>query len=195
MNLNKYVKGNALEISWAAISKDTTLEVPWTTINVRELVRFLRGNTCITKLSLSHCDIDREGIKMLAKSNLPNLTSLDLNDSSIGDEGAEALAKGNLTYLNSLVLQNNDIGQAGAEALAKGNLPNLTSLNLKGNNIWPFTTEDILTSLEKKRSRGREMQERHIKVIRSRGESYPGSGLDGIQLISLNQLLSSSFRR
>jgi len=39
------------------------------------------------------------------------------------------------------------------------------------------------------------MQERHIKVIRSRGESYPGSGLDGIQLISLNQLLSSSFRR
>jgi hypothetical protein len=143
VNLNKYVKGNALEISWAAISKDTTLEVPWTKINVRELVRFLRGNTCITKLSLSHCDIDREGIKILAKSNLPNLTSL----------------------------------------------------NLKGNNIWPFTTEDILTSLEKKRSRGREMQERHIKVIRSRGESHPGSGLDGIQLISLNQLLSSLFRR
>ncbi|MDR3131562.1 MAG: hypothetical protein LBU02_00460 [Rickettsiales bacterium] len=169
MNLNKYVKGNALEISWAAISKDTTLEVPWTTINVRELVRFLRGNTCITKLSLSHCDIDREGIKILAKSNLPNLTSL--------------------------VLQNNDIGQAGAEALANGNLPNLTSLNLKGNNIWPFTIEDILTSLEKKRSRGREMQERHTKVIRLRGESHPGSGLDGIQLISLNQLLSSLFRR
>lgn len=126
MNFNEFVEDDFLKLNFKRIT-------------VSELVRFLKTNPNITKLSVKGCIINYREIESLA--NLTNLTSLNLACNTIDDEGAIALAKaltnGNLKNLTSLDVSSNKIGNKGAKALAEAlaNLKNLTSLNLSFNDI------------------------------------------------------------
>ncbi|KLT22518.1 AAA ATPase family protein [Wolbachia endosymbiont of Armadillidium vulgare str. wVulC] len=107
-------------------------------VNVQELVRFLRDHTHITKLSILACEIGDKGAKALAEGNFPNLTELHLEGNNITSEGLEALIKGNFPNLTTLNLNENKIDVTGVQALITASsevFPKLTNLNLHDNNI------------------------------------------------------------
>ncbi|MDD9335438.1 MAG: AAA family ATPase, partial [Rickettsiaceae bacterium] len=122
MNFQNYVNDNKLYLEGQKV-------------DINELISFLQKNKNITQLSLIRSNVNGEDIKILASSDLKNLTTLNLGWNDIGHQGAEALAKSeNLKNLTTLHLARNLIGNEGAEALAKSeNLKNLTTLHLAWN--------------------------------------------------------------
>ena len=115
---------------------------------------FLKVNTCLTTLNLSHCRIDEAGVKSLSEALKVNtsLTTLDLSYNPIGVANAESLFEAFKvnTCLTTLDLSNNQIRVAGADSLSESLKVNtcLTTLDLSYNLIGVASAESLSESLK-----------------------------------------------
>ncbi|XP_068724109.1 protein NLRC3-like [Montipora capricornis] len=115
---------------------------------------FLKVNTCLTTLNLSHARIGAAGVKSLSEALIVNtcLTTLNLSRTRIGGAGAEAISgalKDN-TCLTTLNLSQNRIGDAGAASLSEALEVNtcLTTLDLFENEIGTAGADSLSVALE-----------------------------------------------
>lgn len=134
----------------------------------QELANCLSNASSLRTLILTYCDVEDDGVKILAKNNLE---ILNLSNNKIGDNGAQALATN--TALKSLILDANKVGNDGAQALFK--MANLTRLHLENNQIKSYTGYALVNNT-------------NLKELRLSGNSI---GDDWIQGMVNNTTLTS----
>lgn len=117
--------------------------------HVYDLLKYVKGNLCISALNLFHNEIDALGCLSMARimtTNM-NLRELDLNSNNVGDSGACIISSSLLnSNVKKLKLANNGLSPVSCAAIASKSW-GLEEFDLSQNNIEPYGASWIAESL------------------------------------------------